>query len=329
VAQSLADTVNKQNVRHLCLLPLSTLLENIAGVYAPALVGGTIILSPIKDLGFNGSADFQLEKLLQTISRVQPNSLILLPQLLLALVTAAEAGWQAPDSLSFIAVGGGKVASHLIQRAHQCQLPVFEGYGLSECASVVSLNEPHHALEKTGSTGKPLPHASIKIIDNEIIVSGTVFLGYLNQKNSWYPSEVHTGDLGHFDNDGYLYIDGRIKNILVSSFGRNINPEWIESELASHPAIQQCVVIGDAKPFCAALIFPHDISLTNTEENTLIQQWVDKVNLGLPDYAQVKDWLKLAKPLSPLDDLLTDNGRPKRKQINEYYQTDIQQLYTS
>jgi len=327
VAQSLADTVNKKNVRHLCLLPLSTLLENLAGIYAPTLVGGTIILSPIRDLGFNGSADFQLEKLLHTLKRVQPNSLILLPQLLLALVTAAEAGWQAPDSLSFIAVGGGKVAKHLIERAHKYHLPVFEGYGLSECASVVSLNEPHHALDRPGSTGKPLPHAKVKIIEDEIIVSGTVFLGYLNQADSWYPGEIHTGDLGHFDDDGYLYIDGRIKNILVSSFGRNINPEWVESELASHPIIHQCVVIGDARPFCTALIFPRDMQLTNNEEDALIQQWVDKINQSLPDYAQVQRWLKLDKPLSPSDDLLTDNGRPKRKQINDYYQTEIQQIY--
>jgi len=69
------------------------------------------------------------------------------------------------------------------------------------------------------------------------------------------------------------------------------------------------------------------MQLSDNEENALIQQWIDKMNQNLPDYAQVQRWLKLDKPLSPSDDLLTDNGRPKRKQINDYYQTEIQQMY--
>lgn len=345
VAQSLADmvvgSVNNKTIRHLCVLPLSTLLENIAGIYAPVLAGGTIILSPMQDLGFNGSAEFQLEKLLHTIEQVQPHSLILLPQLLLALVSAAEAGWKAPESLSFIAVGGGKVAGHLIERAHANQLPVYEGYGLSECSSVVSLNKPdvrqndsseknYSEKNRPGSTGKPLAHLDVQIKDNEIIVCGDVFLGYLNQPESWYQNCVHTGDLGHIDEQGYLYIDGRKKNILVSSYGRNISPEWVESELASHPVIQQCVVIGDAQPCCAALIFPRDLKLPDpAQQDLILKQWIEKVNLNLPDYAQVKTWIILEKALSVADGLLTENGRPRRIQINQTYQTEIQQMYQS
>lgn len=332
VASSLAKTVDKDHVRHLCVLPLSTLLENIAGVYAPTLVNGTIILSSMEDLGFNGSAGFKLEKLLQTIKRVQPHSLILLPQLLLALVCAAESGWEVPDSISFIAVGGGKVAEHLIKRAHACQLPVYEGYGLSECISVVSLNAPNNNQDKPGSTGKPLPHVKVEIKNKEIIVSGQIFLGYLNQPESWYPLTINTGDLGHLDDNGYLFIDGRKKNILVSSFGRNISPEWVESELLSNPIIQQCVVIGDAQAFCAAIIFPGQFNLTGPaltpeQKNARIQTWIDEINSGLPDYAQIKAWLKLEKALSPQDKLLTENGRPKRSQINHYYQSEIQTMY--
>jgi long-subunit acyl-CoA synthetase (AMP-forming) len=275
----------------------------------------------MKDLGFNGSAEFQLQKLLSTIERVQPNTLLLLPQLLLALVNAAESGWEVPASLKFIAVGGGKVAPHLIVRARQCQLPVYEGYGLSECASVVSLNASDE--NKPGSVGKPLPHLKVEIINEEIIVKQQAFLGYLNAPESWHQTTVATGDLGHLDEEGYLYINGRKKNILVSSYGRNINPEWVESELLSHPLIQQCVVFGDARPYCIALILPRNIDI----DNTTIQQWINETNQRLPDYARIQDWLRLNKALTPNDDLLTDNGKPKRLQITKCYQTEIEQMY--
>jgi long-subunit acyl-CoA synthetase (AMP-forming) len=323
VARSIADAVDMKPIRHLCILPLSTLLENIAGVYAPILAGGSIVLSPLEDLGFNGSAEFQLEKLLNTIECVQPNTIVLLPQLLLALVNAVESGWKAPVSLKFIAVGGGKVSPHLIVRARQYNLPVYEGYGLSECVSVVSLNTS--ANDKHGSVGKPLPHLKVVIKDNEIHVDGQNFLGYLNDSQSWHSSSIATGDLGHIDKEGYLYIDGRKKNILVSSFGRNINPEWVESEILSHPLIQQCVVLGDARPNCCALIFPR---FTNMNDSS-IQKLIDDTNQRLPDYARIHNWLRLEKPLSSNNGLLTGNGRPKRIQIAKCYQKEIENMYSN
>ena len=331
VAESLATTVtgateNNQGIRHLCILPLSTLLENIAGIYAPLLVTGTIIVSPMQSLGFNGSSDFQLQKLLQTISQVQPTSLILLPQLLLALVGAVKSGWQVPDSLKFIAVGGGKVSAQLLQQAHQSGLPAYEGYGLSECASVVSLNTP--AENKTGSVGKPLAHLEVEIRNQEIIIHGQAFLGYLNQPESWQPIQVHTGDLGYLDDEGFLYINGRKKNIIISSFGRNISPEWIESELQCHPIIQQCIVTGDNRPYCLAIIFPRQLN-ASANQDKLIQQWIDKVNQSLPDYAQIKAWLKLTQAMSVENGMMTENGRPRRHHIISHYQQEIDQLYNT
>ncbi len=336
VATSIADSVTAssingetekiQSVRHLCVLPLSTLLENIAGIYAPALAGGTVIVKPMQALGFNGSSGFQLEKLLQTIEQEKPNSLILLPQLLLALVTAAETGWPVPQSLSFIAVGGGKVAAHLLKRAHQCGLPVYEGYGLSECASVVSLNTPND--NEPGSVGKPLPHLEVEIHEGEIFVRGQAFLGYLNQPESWNQTVVSTGDLGYLDKQGHLYIDGRKKNIIISSFGRNISPEWVESELLSNPLIQQCIVIGDARAYCSALIVPNATAAKDAEQlEKIIHQWVEKVNQTLPDYAQIKNWLTLAEPMTTKHFLMTENGRPRRNRILNYYQDEIEQMY--
>ncbi len=323
VAHSIADIVNKEKIRHLCILPLSTLLENIVGVYASMLVGGTIITPSLSEPGFNGSASFRIDRLLHTIERSQPNTLILLPQLLLGLVNAVESGWKPPASIETIAVGGGKVAVHLIERARRCRLPVYEGYGLSECGSVVSLNTANN--DKPGSVGKPLPHHKVEIRNNEIHVKGQAFLGYLNEPESWYQPSIDTGDLGYLDEDGYLFIDGRKKNVLVSSYGRNINPEWVESELSSHPMIQQCVVFGDAKPFCCAIIFSGKADIDDSN----IQAWVDKTNRRLPDYARIRTWLRLEKPLTPDNGLLTDNGRPRRSHISRHYQAEIKQMYNT
>jgi len=321
VAQSLLQATELSAPRHLSILPFSTLLENIGGIYSPLLAGGTIIALPQTSLGFNGSNGFDLKSLLSVISQYQPESLILLPELLMALVSAVSQGWQAPPSLRFIAVGGSKVSAELLQQAMQCGLPVYEGYGLSECGSVVSVNSPSDI--KIGSVGKVLPHLNVGIENDEIVVSGNAFLGYINEPDSWYQDKVYTGDLGYFDEDHYLHINGRKKNLLISSFGRNINPEWVESELLANGLLQQSVAFGDAKPFCIALIYPRDSATTNE----MIQDWIDKVNRALPNYARIEQWLRLTEPMSFSNSLMTSNGRPVRENILKHYAELIEQLY--
>ncbi|MBT7443774.1 MAG: AMP-binding protein [Methylococcales bacterium] len=321
VAVTLFQAVDQAQIKHLCVMPLSTLLENIAGIYAPILSAGTIYMKPLQQLGFNGSARFSIEKLLASITEVQPNTLILLPQLLMGLVGAVAQGWLPPKSLTFIAVGGGKTAKALIEQAQQVGLPVYEGYGLSECGSVVSLNHPKQQLP--GSVGKPLPHAEVRIEDGEIVVAGSVYLGYLNDPESWQTKDVYTGDLGYFDESGFLYVNGRASQVLVSSYGRNINPEWVESEMLCGALLQQCVVFGHSQPYCIALVLPRKLAATEHE----IQQWIDVTNARLPDYAQVRQWHRLAAPLSFVDGLLTSNGRPIRAAIANQFTDDINHLY--
>jgi len=321
VAQSLLQATELSAPRHLSILPFSTLLENIGGIYSPLLAGGTIIALPQASLGFNGSNGFDLKSLLSVISQYQAESLILLPELLMALVSAVSQGWKAPPSLRFIAVGGSKVSAELLHQATQCGLPVYEGYGLSECGSVVSVNSPSDI--RTGSVGKVLSHLKVSIENDEIVVSGNAFLGYINEPDSWYQDKVYTGDLGYFDEEHYLHINGRKKNLLISSFGRNINPEWVESELLANGLLQQSVVFGDAKPYCIALVYPR-VSATTNED---IQDWIDKVNHTLPNYARIEQWLRLIEPMSFNSSLMTSNGRPIRENILKYYAELIEQLY--
>ncbi len=323
LAKSLASVIAVDKPIHLCVLPLSTLLENLAGVYAPLLAGGKVIAPPLAEVGLDGSSGLNIKQLLAAIDKYQPSTLIVVPEMLNALTLSADAGWQPPDSLQFVAVGGGKTSPELLCRAHSAGLPVYEGYGLSECSSVVSLNVP--AANRVGAVGRPLPHVSVSIIDGEIVVAGSAFLGYANHADSWGKDVVHTGDLGHIDNDGYLHVDGRLTNRLISSFGRNLSPEWVESELLAGPVLRQAVVIGDDRPHCAALVLPHKPSTSDSE----IAEWIDKVNIKLPDYAHVRSWYRLPKALATADGLLTENGRPKRANIENHYAFAIANLYES
>jgi long-chain acyl-CoA synthetase len=316
-----APDADKKLNCHLNLLPLSTLLENIAGVYVPLYLGKRIIVVPGVQLGLTGSSQLSLPTLLQKLHEYQPNSLILLPQILQGLVAASLQGFSLPDSLHFVAVGGAKTSASLIAQARARSIPVYEGYGLSECASVVSLNSP---LEnKIGSVGKPLSHVQVRIENGVIFTRGNGFSGYLNsqhENNEW----VNTGDLGYLDSDGFLFITGREKNCLISSFGRNISPEWIEAELTLSPAITQVMVVGDAQPFCSAIIVP-----TPTSSTDQLFAEIARINQTLPDYAQVKKFIIAREAFTPVNQLLTDNGRLRRTAIQAVYAELIDTVYST
>jgi long-chain acyl-CoA synthetase len=322
VAYSLSLAIEFEAPRHLAILPLATLLENIGGIYMPILAGGATVLLPTSSLGMSGSSSFDASKFLAALELHQPNTLILVPQLLVVLDQAMSNGWVPPKSLRFVAVGGARVAKDLVERVRMRGLPVYEGYGLSESASVVSLNCPAH--DRPGTSGRVLPHLSVAERNGEIEVSGNTFLGYLDRPSSWYLPTVATGDIGTIDSDGYVTITGRSKNIIVSSFGRNISPEWVESELLASGEFMQALVFGHARPFCYALIYPVDSGC----DTARIEHLIDDANRKLPDYAQVRRWIRLQQPLTAEDGLLTDNGRPRRDKIESFFSSQLNSLYS-
>ena len=320
VARSLVAASASRNVeRHLCVLPLATLLENIAGVYAPLLAGARVELMPMVQIGLSGASGFDLMRFLQALQAAQPHSLILLPQLLLALVIAAERKLPVPDSLRFVAVGGGRVSTQLLERADALDLPIFEGYGLSECASVVCLNTPEQ--RRIGSTGQPLGHLQVTLAaDGEVLVKGARMLGYLGEpapQGEW----LGTGDLGHFE-QGFLVLHGRKKHQFITAYGRNVNPEWVESELMQQLPVAQAWLHGEALPANVAVLVAR---FSNTSDAQL-QEAVDTVNRGLPDYAHVHHWLRADAPFSTNNDLATANGRLRRVALLDHYQSAIDEL---
>ena len=301
---------------HLALLPLAILLENI-GCHAALYAGATLSLPSHKTLGIQGASAVNGQQLLECLTRRAPQSLILVPQLLLLLVTAVENKIFDPQHLRFAAVGGARVAEALLRRAQRAGIPVYEGYGLSECASVVCLNRP--GAHRPGSVGRPLPHVRIRLAgDGEVLIEGSTLLGYLGeapQTDRWWPS----GDLGEFDSEGFLYLKGRKKHQFVTSFGRNVNPEWVEAELTQRRHIAQAFVYGEAMPVNHGLLWPHRPDCTDAQ----LAADVAEANEALPDYARVHHWTRLDQPFTQANGLLTANGRPRRDAIVERYRAQL------
>jgi long-subunit acyl-CoA synthetase (AMP-forming) len=305
--------------RHLCLLPFAVLLENIAGPYTAMLSGALTLCPPLAEVGLSGASQFDAQRCLDAIARYQAHSIIVLPQMLQALLAALGPDDTRAASLRFIAVGGAKVPARLLAAAQARGLPVYEGYGLSECSSVVALNLPGQA--RSGSVGRPLPHRPVRIAaDGEIEVGGPAapYLGQPPHGGDW----LATGDLGHLDQDGYLYVDGRKKDVLITGFGRNVSPEWPEAALLGSGPLAQALVVGDGQPWLSALLVPAGPHVTLAQ----LQQAVALANQGLPDYAQVRRWT-LVPPFTAANGLATPNGRPRRAAIEQQHATLIASLY--
>ena len=342
--QALANAVSSLDIqRHLTVLPLTTLLENITGLYVPLLLGATSLLPSLAEIGFQGSSRLEPQQFLRCLQTFRPHSMVLVPELLRLLLALAPAAANSLSELRFIAVGGGRVAASLLQQAQQLNLPVYQGYGLSECGSVVSLNTPQGNC--LGSAGRPLSHCRVRLADDgEILVSGAVMQGYLLGDSTHtdaaittgaasaadnapvyghaHKHEIATGDLGYLDDNGFLHITGRKKNVQINAFGRNFSPEWIESEAQICPAIRALVLYGDALPSNVALI-----DVMPGQEHALAAQ-LCALNQSLPDYAQISHWIVTEPPLSANPDWFTRNGRPRRDVIFQHYQDQIVRLAT-
>jgi long-subunit acyl-CoA synthetase (AMP-forming) len=301
VARSLCKALAPLRLRrHLCLLPLAVLLENVAGLYAAEMAGAQCCVPPLAEVGVEGAIGFDATTCLAAIERFEAHSVILLPQMLAALTSALEAGVRVPRSLRFAAVGGARTAPALLERARRAGLPAYQGYGLSECASVVTLNHP--GADRPGSVGRPLAHARVRIARGEIEVK---------RRRGWFA----TGDLGRLDADGFLYVEGRRKNVLITSFGRNVSPEWPEAELLVGSAIAQAAVFGEARARLCAVLVATSAALSDAT----LERQVDAANARLPDYAQVRRWVRADERFTSQNGLATPNGRPRREAIWQAY----------
>lgn len=309
VASSIVEAVAGHTPqRHLAVLPLAVLLESVAGVQAALTAGSEVLLQPLATLGWSGAGGLDPMRFAAAIEQAAPESLILVPELLKGWIHALLQGARAPASLRFCAVGGAHVPPAVLAAAARLGLPVYEGYGLSECASVVCLNRPGHAVP--GQVGTPLPHLQLTVsTEGEVRVHGPRFLGYVGHAA---PPEgpLSTGDLGEIGADGALTLSGRLGNRYITAYGRNVSPEWSEALLAAQPAIAQAFVHGEALAQAVALVVPRDPALPDAA----LAAAVAAVNDQLPEYARIARFRRVP-PFRAEDGTLTANGRLRRREI--------------
>ncbi len=316
-AEALANAIgaNRED-RYLSVLPLPLLLELICGIVIPVLVGGSVHYDSAvaQSVGVGAPCDIA-----EAFERARPTTSVLVPQLLaLYAGQLAAAGKRPPAELRFVAVGGAAVPPALSRAARQLGIPAYEGYGLSECASVVAVNRPGALRE--GTVGQPLPGLEAAIEDGEIVVQGpTVMDGYLHGEPA--PRRWRTGDAGSIDADGFLTIYGRLDNLIVTPYGRNLSPEWIETMLSGDPRIGACVLCQAGEPArLTVLLVPSRLGegWFSVVPDNEIAAAISQACAAAPDYARPQKAAVLSREEAAALGLFTPNGRPRRAGVRKY-----------
>jgi long-chain acyl-CoA synthetase len=252
-------------------------------------------------------------------------------------------------SKNFFSAGGAPLSKDIEEFFFAVGLLVCEGYGLTETSPMVTFNTPK--AFKFGTVGKPIPDCQVKIADDgEILVkSPSVTQGYYNKpeataeafRSGWF----HTGDVGEFDEEGFLVITDRIKDLIITSGGKNVAPQKIETVYAKDHFIEQFIVIGDRFKFISALLVPNfevleayaqeqGIDYRSREElvaNDAIYAFykarIDGRSEELANYERVKVFTLLPTPFAQETGELTPTQKLKRKVISERYAAQIAAMY--
>jgi len=250
-----------------------------------------------------------------------------------------------------IVSGGAPLGSRLGHFFRGVGMNPLEGYGLTETSSGVTLNVP--GLQKVGSVGRPLPGWSVRIADDgEVLLKGaSVFQGYwrndaATQEAFDHDGWFHTGDLGALDDDGYLAITGRKKDLIVTAGGKNVAPSVLEDRVRAHWLVSQCVVVGDRRPYVGALLtldaevlpqwkrergHPQDSPIDSLRENpellAELQRAVDDANAAVSHAEAIKRFLVLGEDFTIEGGLLTSTLKVKRQKVIDRYAEEVDRLY--
>jgi long-chain acyl-CoA synthetase len=246
--------------------------------------------------------------------------------------------------------GGAPLGPRLGHFYRGIGLTVLEGYGLTETTAPATLNTPD--LIKIGTVGTPLPGVAIRIAeDGEILIKGNnIFTAYRNNETATTAALVdgwfHTGDIGALDDEGFLKITGRKKEILITAGGKNVVPEFLEDRLRSHPLVSQCIVVGDKKPFIGALItldaemFPTwaknnrlpSLSLGDARTNAVVLaelgRAVDNANKAVSKPESIRKFTVLSGDFTEENGFLTPSLKLKRSLVMNSYASEVEALYS-
>ncbi len=255
------------------------------------------------------------------------------------------------DAVRYVICGGAALSAELANIFAAAGIPILQGYGLTETSPVIAFNRPH--MNRAGTVGLPIPGVEVAIAeDGEIVTRGPhIMLGYYEDpdktsavidSDGWF----HTGDIGEFDDAGYLRITDRKKDLFKLSTGKYVMPQPLEHRLAAEALIDQAVVLGIGRKYCTALIFPSesalrtlartyglptDLPLPDYFENPRVrqrfQQLVDKANGGMDHWSTIKRFALIDEPLSVESGLLTPTLKVKRAALAQRFESEIDQLY--
>jgi long-chain acyl-CoA synthetase len=247
--------------------------------------------------------------------------------------------------------GGGPLGARLGHFFRGINVTILEGYGLTETSAATTVNRP--SAIRIGSVGQPLPGAKVKVAaDGELLLGGDqIFVGYWNNEaatreaiepDGWF----HSGDIGEIDDDGFVKITGRKKELLVTAAGKNVAPAVLEDRLRGNWLVSQCMVVGDNKPFIAALVtidhesFPAWVKQNNKPANSkvadmvddpdlnaAIQSAVDDANKAVSHAEAIKKFKILAVDWTEEGGQITPSLKLKRNVVMNEFAEDVESLY--
>ncbi len=248
--------------------------------------------------------------------------------------------------------GGAPLGSRLGHFFRGIGVTILEGYGLTETSAATTVNRPDAI--KIGTVGQPFPGASVKVAeDGELMLAGAqIYVGYWNnptataealEPDGWF----HSGDIGEIDDQGFVKITGRKKELLVTAGGKNVAPAVLEDRLRGNPLVSQCMVVGDGQPFIAALVtidpesFPAWLKQTGKPADTTIaasvndpdliaevQKGVDEANKAVSHAEAIKKFAILPVDWTEEGGQLTPSMKLKRNVVMKEFSSDVDALYS-
>ena len=326
--------------RYLSFLPMSHVVEGILGTYSPYDLPAPVEVTFLEDFrrvaatlpAVRPTVFFSVPRLYQKVwervgrsrigrryqrMRAGPLRRILRPALRRAILRRAGL-----DRCAQLLVGSAAVDEQLLRSFHELGVEIHEAYGLTE-APIVALNRL--GRNRIGSSGELLPETQVRVADDgELEVRGPqVMAGYVDEdeqpfRDGW----LQTGDLGHVTADGRLVIDGRKKDLLKTAYGKYLQPSKIEAMLRRIPGVSEAMVVGEGRPFCAALLWVEGV-----DGATAVDAAVTEMNRRLSHPEQVKRWIVLPNDLSIEGGELTANLKLRRHDVDARFHGEIERLY--
>ncbi len=340
----------KPNDRFLVFLPLSIYLERCY-IYSSILLGFNVILTPLEYIFHSIQNDkpsiiigvpyFFENVRAKFLEKIRSNFFYLfiyetynflcfigLTFLFRKRFSPFIKAWGG--NIRYLLTGSAPIAKSTLLFYKKMGLTIYEGFGMSEIGGMLTLNSPGHV--KLGSVGKAFPGKEVMIdADGQILVKSD-----LNANNKYFKSTklendttyinentVATGDIGYIDSEGYVYINGRIKDIIITSLGKKIHPTQIEQLIMDSGLFKNCLVYGENKPFLIAILVTKNAESTNLE----IKECLKKVNSELPSDERILDFIVNDEPFTVENGLLTTSLKLNRQNVVKKIRKEIDELY--